>query len=182
MTGRLSSMKSIPCPEFYFAKAAIPSHDDCGRLYPFGAHWSFDWTGAREVEHDETEFYFLDEMLPGIRWDAKYATWDNFYRQTGGRIWGKTVLGEQKELGAALTQSSKTCHETGIWAALMGWVIAPQACRGLFSALVSLPENNLTKNRYYPNIKRNEMVTRDMWPPQSSHSRGEVRLISQFFI
>ena len=26
----------------------------------------------------ETGFAFLDEVLPGIRWDAKYATWDNF--------------------------------------------------------------------------------------------------------
>ena len=26
----------------------------------------------------EKNFVFLDEMLPGIRWDAKYATWDNF--------------------------------------------------------------------------------------------------------
>lgn len=23
-------------------------------------------------------FVFVDELLPGIRWDAKYATWDNF--------------------------------------------------------------------------------------------------------
>ena len=24
------------------------------------------------------DFVFLDECVPGIRWDAKYATWDNF--------------------------------------------------------------------------------------------------------
>jgi D-alanyl-D-alanine dipeptidase len=21
---------------------------------------------------------FVDELVPGVRWDAKYATWDNF--------------------------------------------------------------------------------------------------------
>jgi len=26
----------------------------------------------------ETGFVFLDEVLSGVRWDAKYATWDNF--------------------------------------------------------------------------------------------------------
>lgn len=26
----------------------------------------------------ETGFIFLDEAVHGIRWDAKYATWDNF--------------------------------------------------------------------------------------------------------
>ena len=24
------------------------------------------------------DFAFVDELVPGIRWDAKYATWDNF--------------------------------------------------------------------------------------------------------
>ena len=24
------------------------------------------------------EFVFVDELVPGVRWDAKYATWDNF--------------------------------------------------------------------------------------------------------
>ena len=24
------------------------------------------------------DFVFVDECVPGIRWDAKYATWDNF--------------------------------------------------------------------------------------------------------
>ena len=26
----------------------------------------------------EPGFVYLDEVLPGVRWDAKYATWDNF--------------------------------------------------------------------------------------------------------
>ena len=25
-----------------------------------------------------SDFAFIDELVPGIRWDAKYATWDNF--------------------------------------------------------------------------------------------------------
>ncbi len=24
------------------------------------------------------DFVFVDEFVPGVRWDAKYATWDNF--------------------------------------------------------------------------------------------------------
>ena len=27
------------------------------------------------------DFAFVDELVPGIRWDAKYATWDNFTGQ-----------------------------------------------------------------------------------------------------
>ena len=25
-----------------------------------------------------SDFVFVDEFVPDIRWDAKYATWDNF--------------------------------------------------------------------------------------------------------
>ena len=35
-------------------------------------------------------------------------------------------------------------------------------------------ENNLTKKRYYPNIKRNEMITKGYVASQSSHSRGSA--------
>ena len=24
------------------------------------------------------DFAFVDDLVPGIRWDTKYATWDNF--------------------------------------------------------------------------------------------------------
>ena len=49
----------------------------------------------------EKNFVFLDEMLPGVRWDAKYATWDNF---TGKPVDGYKVnrIVGTKELGAAL--------------------------------------------------------------------------------
>jgi D-alanyl-D-alanine dipeptidase len=31
----------------------------------------------------ERGFLFLDEVLGGARWDAKYATWDNFTGMPG---------------------------------------------------------------------------------------------------
>jgi D-alanyl-D-alanine dipeptidase len=36
------------------------------------------------------------------------------------------------------------------------------------------PENGRTKERYYPNIERAEMVTRGYVAPRSSHSRGSA--------
>ena len=33
---------------------------------------------AARQEAMNDEFVFVDELVPGIRWDAKYATWDNF--------------------------------------------------------------------------------------------------------
>ncbi len=59
----------------------------------------------------EKNFVFLDEMLPGVRWDAKYATWDNF---TGKPVDGYTVnrIVGTKELGAAL-RKVKCCIHLG---------------------------------------------------------------------
>ena len=34
--------------------------------------------GAAREEAMNDDFVFVDEVVPGIRWDAKYATWDNF--------------------------------------------------------------------------------------------------------
>ena len=59
----------------------------------------------------EKNFVFLDEMLPGVRWDAKYATWDNF---TGKPVDGYTVnrIVGTKEFRAAL-RKVKCCIHLG---------------------------------------------------------------------
>ena len=44
-------------------------------------------------------FAFLDEMIPGIRWDAKYATWDNF---TGKPVDGYMTIPDLPGLGLKL--------------------------------------------------------------------------------
>ncbi len=67
-------------------------------------------------------FIFLDEMLPGIRWDAKYATWDNF---TGKPVDGYEVnrIVGTKELGAALRKAQKLARKQG-YGCSYGMVIA----------------------------------------------------------
>jgi zinc D-Ala-D-Ala dipeptidase len=34
--------------------------------------------GILADEPMQADFVFVDQHLPRIRWDAKYATWDNF--------------------------------------------------------------------------------------------------------
>ena len=120
----------------------------------------------------EKNFVFLDEMLPGIRWDAKYATWDNF---TGKPVEGYQVnrIVGTKELGFALRKAQKIAEELG-YGLLLWDAYRPQCAVDCFLNWVSLPENNLTKKQYYPNIKRNEIVTKGYVASQSSHSRGSA--------
>ena len=50
----------------------------------------------------ERGFVFLDEVLSGVRWDAKYATWDNF---TGKPVEGyeaNRIVGSYALAGALL--------------------------------------------------------------------------------
>ena len=120
----------------------------------------------------DKNFVFLDEMLPGIRWDAKYATWDNF---TGKPVDGykvNRVVGT-KELGEALYKAKELAEKRG-YGLLLWDGYRPQCAVNGFLHWASLPEDNLTKKRYYPNIKRSEMVSKGYVAAQSSHSRGSA--------
>jgi len=33
----------------------------------------------------QADLVFVDELVPGVRWDAKYATWDNFTDSSASR-------------------------------------------------------------------------------------------------
>jgi len=118
----------------------------------------------------EKNFIFLDEMLPGIRWDAKYATEDNF---TGKPVDGYKVnrIAGTKELGAALYKAQMLAKKLG-YGLLLWDGYRPQCAVDCFLHWASLPENGLMKKRYYPNISRNEMVAKGYVASQSSHSRG----------
>lgn len=118
----------------------------------------------------EKNFVFLDEMLPGVRWDAKYATWDNF---TGKPVDGYKVnrIVGTKELGAALRKAQNLAGKQG-YGLLLWDGYRPQCAVDCFLRWVSLPEDNLTKKRYYPNITRSEMVAKGYVASHSSHSRG----------
>ena len=47
------------------------------------------------------DFVYVDECLPGVRWDAKYATWDNFTGKPVDGYLANRIVGT-RALGAAL--------------------------------------------------------------------------------
>ena len=64
-----------------------------------------------------------------------------------------------KELGAALRKAQNLARKQG-YGLLLWDGYRSQCAVDCFLHWASLPENNLTKNWYYPNIKRNEMVVK----------------------
>ena len=118
------------------------------------------------------EFVFVDEVVSGIRWDAKYATWDNF---TGKPVDGyvvNRVLGT-RALCAALERAREEAASLGF--GLLLWDgYRPQRAVDCFLRWASQPEDGRTKPRHYPNITRAEMFENGYVAAKSGHSRGST--------
>ena len=120
----------------------------------------------------ENGFLFLDEMLHGVRWDAKYATWDNFT--------GKPVDGYEVNRIIGTKAVAFALREAQIHAAALGYGLLlcdgyrPRTAVDCFLRWAAQPEDNLTKEKFYPNIERAELITKGYVASQSSHSRGSA--------
>jgi D-alanyl-D-alanine dipeptidase len=120
----------------------------------------------------EAGFVFLDEVLSGVRWDAKYATWDNF---TGTPVDGyevNRVVGSDA-MAHALRDAKARAAALGF--GLLLWDgYRPQRAVNRFLEWSTQPEDGRTKPRFYPDIDRAEMFTKGYVAPRSGHSRGSA--------
>jgi D-alanyl-D-alanine dipeptidase len=126
------------------------------------------------------DFVFVDEVVPGIRWDAKYATWDNFtgkpldgYR--ANRIVGTTAL------CAGLERARDEAAHLGL--GLLLWDgYRPQRAVDRFLDWSRQPEDGRTKTRHYPNIDRAQMFEEGYVARKSGHSRGSTVDLTLFHL
>jgi D-alanyl-D-alanine dipeptidase len=115
---------------------------------------------------------FVDEYVPGVRWDAKYATSDNF---TGRPVDGYRVnrIAGTRELCAALEVAQRRAETLGL--GLLLWDgYRPQRATEAFVLWSQQPEDGLTKDRHYPNIHRSEFFDSGYVLARSAHSRGST--------
>jgi D-alanyl-D-alanine dipeptidase len=116
------------------------------------------------------DFVFVDELVSGIRWDAKYATWDNF---TGKPVDGYLVnrIVGTRALCAALENAREKAASLDF--GLLLWDgYRPQRAVDRFLRWSREPEDGRTKPRHYPNIDRRDMFDRGYVAARSGHSRG----------
>jgi D-alanyl-D-alanine dipeptidase len=118
------------------------------------------------------EFVFIDELVCGVRWDAKYATWDNF---TGKPVDGYVVnrIVGTRALCAALGRVRDEAASLG-FGVLLWDGYRPQRAVECFLHWSKQPEDGRTKLRHYPNIERAEMFERGYVAAKSGHSRGST--------
>jgi D-alanyl-D-alanine dipeptidase len=118
------------------------------------------------------DFVFVDDRVPGLRWDAKYATWDNF---TGKPVdgYGVNRIVGTTALCAALERAREEAASMGF--GLLLWDgYRPQRAVDCFLRWAEGPEDGRTKLRHYPNIDRAEMFTNGYVAARSPHSRGST--------
>jgi D-alanyl-D-alanine dipeptidase len=126
------------------------------------------------------DFVFVDEVVSGIRWDAKYATWDNFTGRPldgylANRIVGTTAL------CAALARARDEAADLGL--GLLLWDgYRPQRAVDGFLRWSRQPEDGRTKLRHYPNIERAQMFEQGYVAKRSGHSRGSTVDLTLFHL
>jgi D-alanyl-D-alanine dipeptidase len=116
------------------------------------------------------DFVFVDELVPGIRWDSKYATWDNF---TGKPVDGYEVnrIAGTRALCAALKVASGEAASAGF--GLLLWDgYRPQRAVDAFLRWSKEPDDAGIKARFHPGISRSDMFEQGYVALKSGHSRG----------
>jgi D-alanyl-D-alanine dipeptidase len=118
------------------------------------------------------DFVFLDEFVPGIRWDAKYATWDNFTGKPVDGYVANRIVGT-RALCSALGSVQEKAASLGF--GLLVWDgYRPQRAVNRFLSWSEQPEDGRTKPRHHPNISRAEMFEKGYVAVRSGHSRGST--------
>ena len=117
-------------------------------------------------------FAYVDERVPGIRWDAKYATWDNFTGKPVDGYLANRVVGTSA-LCAALRRAQGEAASLGF--GLLLWDgYRPQRAVDRFRRWSAEPEDGRTKPRHYPNLDRSAMFDEGYVAARSGHSRGST--------
>ena len=117
-------------------------------------------------------FVFMDEIIPGILWDAKYAGEDNFVGQPIDGYCVNRIAGT-KELAEALIKARDLAAEQGL--KLLLWdAYRPQRAVDHFIRFCASPETGKTKERHYPAIDKTQLIPLGYIAARSGHSRGST--------
>ena len=115
-------------------------------------------------------FVYLDEVVPGFCWDAKYATADNL---TGAPLDGYNVnrVVGTRELADALVRAAE--YFAGMGYRLYGFdAYRPQRGVQSFVDWAQRPEDGRTKAAFYPALDKSQLFPLGYIAVRSGHSRG----------
>ena len=117
-------------------------------------------------------FVYLDEAVPGVLWDAKYAGSDNFVGEPVDGYRADRVVGT-KELGKALVLAQEAARQAGC--RLLLWdAYRPQRAVDHFVAWAEDVEDTRMQAYFYPDLDKRDLFEKDFISIRSGHSRGST--------
>ena len=118
------------------------------------------------------DFVYLDEAVPGLMVDARYATTNNLTGHVVEGYLAPRAVGS-RALAQALAAAQRAAREQDL--TLLVWdAYRPQRAVNCLLNWAAAPEDQLTKSVYYPRIHKADLVPLGYIAPQSAHSRGSA--------
>jgi D-alanyl-D-alanine dipeptidase len=118
------------------------------------------------------DFSYVDEVVRGVRWDAKYATWDNFTGKPVDGYQANRIVGTDA-LCAALGSAQQKAESLGFGLVLWDGY-RPQRAVDAFMRWAEQPDDDRIKARFHPNISRADMFAQGYVATKSGHTRGST--------
>lgn len=118
------------------------------------------------------EFVYLDEAVPGVFWDAKYAGEDNFVGMPVNGYRVNRVVGT-RELAEGLVRAARLAEEKG-YKLLLWDAYRPQRAVDHFVVWCASEEDGKTKGKHYPSLERSQLIPLGYIAARSGHSRGST--------
>lgn len=117
-------------------------------------------------------FVDISGAVPGVLVDARYASAENFMaRQVDGYLAPKSYLSTQAAAALALVQAELKKRDLGL-KVFDGY--RPQRAVDDFMAWIADTADIAAKARYYPGIKKSQLVPEGYIAEKSGHSRGST--------
>lgn len=125
-------------------------------------------------------FVYLKEYLPDAKFEIRYSTTHNF---TGRIVEGylSDNVSLTKEAAAALKKASDDLKSQG-YGILIYDAYRPKRAVDFFIAWSKEPEDNLTKEEFYPEFKKEELFNKGYLARRSGHSRGSTIDLTLFYL
>ena len=120
----------------------------------------------------EKGFVYIDEAVPGILWDAKYAGSDNFMgRPADGYFANRTVC--TVEAARALRTAQSKAHDKGLELFVFDAYRPDRAVKD-FCRWAEDASDTKRKAVHYPNVDKSELIPQGYIASRSGHSRGST--------
>lgn len=118
-------------------------------------------------------FVFLDEEIPNIKVELRYATKNNFTGKIVEGYYSKKKAIGTKAMSKALTKIQKKLNSKGLGLKIYD-AYRPQRAVNEFISWSKNSEDTINKQKYYPDLPKERLFELGYIAAKSGHSRGST--------